>query len=103
MPYDSVWMNLYRDENDSTAWHADKPCRSEECIVPVLSLGETRRFLMRQRLGGRSTTFIVKSGDLIVMGGRCQRDWVHSVPKETSSARARISINFASTSQAISD
>lgn len=100
VPYDRAWLNLYRDQHDSTSWHADKQCLRDECIVPVLSLGETRRFLLRPKAGGPSTTFVVESGDLIVMGGRCQRDWVHSVPKETVPARARISINFASITQA---
>ncbi len=99
IPYDSVWLNLYRDHHDSTAWHADKPCKREECIVPVLSLGETRRFQIRPKLGGRSQTFVVMSGDLVVMGGRCQRDWVHAVPKETRTAGPRISLNFASSVQ----
>jgi alkylated DNA repair dioxygenase AlkB len=101
VPYDSVWMNLYRDHNDSTAWHADRPCYPDQCIVPVPSLGETRRFVIRPKDGGRSLTFIAKSGDLIVMGGRCQKDWVHCVPKESARAEARISINFASKIQAI--
>jgi alkylated DNA repair dioxygenase AlkB len=103
VPYHSAWLNLYRDHNDSTAWHSDTPCRRSECVVPVLSLGETRRFLIRPKAGGRSRTFTVKSGDLIVMGGRCQSDWVHSVPKEKGRADARISINFASALQAIPD
>jgi alkylated DNA repair dioxygenase AlkB len=56
VPYDSAWLNLYRDHRDSTSWHADKPsCQREECIVPVLSLGETRRFFIRHRDGGKST------------------------------------------------
>jgi len=99
VPYDACWMNLYRDHHDSTAWHFDRNCRADTCIVPVLSLGETRRFLIRRRDGGPSTTFRAAGGDLIVMGGHCQRDWVHSVPKETRAAGARISINFSSRTQ----
>lgn len=68
--YERAWLNLYRDHNDSTAWHADKHCRSAESIVSVLSLGETRRFLIRPRVGGRSMTFLAKGGDLIVIGGK---------------------------------
>jgi alkylated DNA repair dioxygenase AlkB len=103
VPYDSAWLNLYRDHKDSTAWHADSLCLRDGCFVPVLSLGETRRFLIRPKDGGRSLTFAAKSGDLIVMAGRCQKDWVHCVPKESLRAGARISINFASTVQAIED
>lgn len=102
--YDSAWLNLYRDHRDSTSWHADRPsCQREQCIVPVLSLGETRRFLIRPREGGPSTAFVVRGGDLLTMGGRCQRAFVHSVPKETQPTCARISVNFGSSFQATPD
>src|ERR1700761_1161953 len=95
--YDSLWLNLYRNGQDSTGWHRDRfSCRRPECIVPVLTLGATRRFLIKPRRGGTSVAFKPRSGDLVVMGGRCQEDWVHSVPKEPGIAEARISINFQS-------
>ncbi len=98
--YDSTWMNLYRDHEDSTGWHADRPAdRLPTAIVPVLSLGATRRFLVRPREGGKSVVFIVETGDLVVMGGCCQRDWVHMVPKESQRTGARISVNFGSSEQ----
>lgn len=103
VPYDSTWMNLYRDHRDSTGWHFDKPpARREEAIVPVLSMGETRRFLIRRAEGGPSTVFHCGGGDLVVMGGRCQREWVHCVPKETRPAGPRISVNFGSAWQSTS-
>jgi len=71
-----------------------------ECIVPVLTLGATRRFLIKPRDGGRSITFKPRSGDLIVMGGRCQEDWLHGVPKELGITERRISVNFQSSMQA---
>jgi len=99
--YDSLWLNLYRDGQDSTGWHRDRfSCRRPECIVPVLTLGATRRFLIKPRAGGASIAFKPSSGDLIVMGGRAQQDWVHSVPKEPGIAEPRMSINFQSSFQA---
>ena len=96
--YRSLWMNLYRDQHDSTAWHGDRIGRvTPNCVVPVLSLGAPRTFLIRPLEGGRSTTFHPGSGDLIVMGGRCQVEWVHSVPKQTTPSGPRISINFKPT------
>jgi alkylated DNA repair dioxygenase AlkB len=99
--YDSLWLNLYRDGRDSTGWHRDHfSCRRPECIVPVLTLGTARRFLIKPRRGGASVCFSPRSGDLIVMGGRSQQDWLHGVPKAPGAAGARISVNFQSSAQA---
>jgi alkylated DNA repair dioxygenase AlkB len=94
--YRTLWMNLYRTNRDSTGWHGDLIGKvQEESTVPVLSLGAARRFLIRPVEGGRSLSLKVAGGDLVVMGGRSQRDWRHSVPKQTTAAGARISVNFA--------
>jgi alkylated DNA repair dioxygenase AlkB len=99
--YDNLWLNLYRHGQDSTGWHRDRfSCRQPECIVPVLTLGATRRFLIKPRNGGTSMAFKPNSGDLVVMGGRSQEDWVHSVPKDPAMTGSRISINFQSSAQA---
>ena len=98
--YDGLWCNLYRDGRDSTAWHGDRiSCKRDDCVVPVLTLGATRRFLIKSRQGGRSVAFRPAAGDLLVMGGRCQRDWLHAVPKTAEPCGARISLNFMSREQ----
>ncbi|MFG1922785.1 alpha-ketoglutarate-dependent dioxygenase AlkB [Cryptosporangium sp. NPDC048952] len=95
-PYARLWMNWYRDHNDGTGWHADRPAdKQAEAVIPVLSLGATRRFLIRPEAGGPSTTIVTHGGDLVVMGGRCQRDYRHSVPKQKQVAGARLSVNFS--------
>jgi alkylated DNA repair dioxygenase AlkB len=94
--YRYIWLNLYRTHRDSTSWHGDPIGKIQETsTVPVLSLGATRRFLIKPAVGGASVPLTVRSGDLVVMGGRCQRDWRHSVPKQAVPAGPRISINFA--------
>jgi alkylated DNA repair dioxygenase AlkB len=101
VPYDGLWINFYRDHRDSTSWHGDRPsCKRPECIVPVLTLGACRRFLVKHRDGGPSHVFLPAGGDLVVMGGRCQLDWRHSVPKQARPLGARVSVNFQSTLQA---
>ncbi len=92
--FDSVGFNFYRDGRDSVAWHRDK-IRKEipSPIVPLVSLGERRRFLVRPWGGGASRAFMLGRGDLLVTGGQTQRAWEHSVPK-VAHAGPRISLAF---------
>jgi alkylated DNA repair dioxygenase AlkB len=77
-------------------WHADRPAdKLDEAVIPVLSLGATRRFLIKPDRGGRSTVITTHGGDLVVMGGRCQKDYKHSVPKQRFVAGPRLSLNFS--------
>ena len=90
----SVSANLYRDGRDSVAWHGDRVGRRRaETVVAIVSLGSPRRFLLRPKGGGPSRRLAPASGDLLVLGGTCQRTWEHSVPK-CASAGPRISIMF---------
>ena len=92
--FDSVGFNLYRDGADSVAWHSDHIDRTiEEPIIALVSLGEPRKFLLRRKGGGPSTPFALGRGDLLVTGGKAQRDWEHSVPK-VRQAGPRISLAF---------
>ena len=92
--FDSIGFNLYRDGQDSVAWHGDKIFKEiEEPIVALVSLGEPRKFLLRPRGGGKSRSFHLGRGDLLVTGGKTQRTWEHSVPK-AAAAGPRISLAF---------
>jgi len=91
---DSMGMNLYRDGHDSVAWHGDRIAKEiAEPVVALVSLGEPRKFLLRPKEGGRSTSFELGRGDLFVTGGQTQRRWQHSVPK-VAAAGPRISLAF---------
>jgi alkylated DNA repair dioxygenase AlkB len=90
----TVSANLYRDGRDSVAWHGDRVGRRrDETVVAILSLGSPRRFLLRPKGGGRSLRLTPAAGDLLVLGGTCQRTWEHSVPK-VAAAGPRISVMF---------
>ncbi len=97
-PFRTVGACLYRGGGDSVAWHGDTiGSRSgDETLVGIVSLGEPRRFLLRPKGGGPARRFNLGHGDLLVMGGRCQRTWEHSVPKTTRSVGPRISVQFRS-------
>jgi hypothetical protein len=91
---DRITCNLYRDGRDSVAWHGDRIARDlPEATVAIVSLGEERPFRVRPKGGGRSIGWPAGRGDLIVMGGSCQRTFDHSVPK-VASAGPRIAVMF---------
>jgi alkylated DNA repair dioxygenase AlkB len=87
---------LYRDGRDSVAWHGDRIGRGnrEDTMVAIISLGAPRALLLRPRSGGPSRRHEVGHGDLLVMGGSCQRTWEHAVPKTARPVGPRISVQF---------
>jgi alkylated DNA repair dioxygenase AlkB len=92
--FDTIGFNRYRDGNDSVAWHGDlRGPKLPEFAVAILSVGARRPFRLRPRTGGRSISYDLGHGDLLVMGGACQHHWQHSVPK-VRTAGPRISITF---------
>ena len=92
--FDSVSANLYRDGRDSVAWHGDRIARTvADPLVAIVSLGHPRRFLLRPRGGSTRLGLVPRHGDLLVMGGTCQRRWQHTVPK-VAAAGPRISVTL---------
>ncbi len=90
----SIGFNLYRDGDDSVAWHGDRHRHVvTDPIVVIVSVGSPRPLRLRPRGGGPSLAWRLGDGDLFVMGGACQHDWEHTVPK-VRRAGARLSITF---------
>jgi alkylated DNA repair dioxygenase AlkB len=93
-PFIYMTAALYRDGNESVAFHGDTTARDMiESLVATVSLGEPRRFLMRPTEGGASIALPLGRGDLVVMGGTFQRTWRHGIPK-VASAGPRIALMF---------
>ena len=102
-PFVTAGMCLYRDGRDSVAWHGDRIGRSKDrdTMVAILSLGSARTLALRPRDGGQIPGSHLKSlrlplahGDLVVMGGSCQRTWDHAIPKTAEPVGPRISVRF---------
>lgn len=95
-PFVTAGLCYYRDGSDSVAWHGDDLGRgaTEDTMVAILSLGATRPLLLRPKAGGPSLRFPVGHGDLLVMGGSCQRTWEHAIPKSSRPTGPRISVQF---------
>jgi alkylated DNA repair dioxygenase AlkB len=94
-PFVTAGCCFYRDGHDSVAWHGDTigRGRTQDTMVAIVSLGDPRRLALRPRGGGESIGVTMGHGDLVVMGGSCQRTWEHAVPK-VASAGPRMSVQF---------
>jgi len=95
-PFRTAGLCFYRDGRDSVAWHGDTIGRgsTEDTMVAIVSVGAPRELLLRPRGGGQSVRHALGHGDLLVMGGSCQRTWEHAVPKRSKPVGPRISIQF---------
>jgi alkylated DNA repair dioxygenase AlkB len=95
-PFVSAGMCLYRDGRDSVAWHGDRlgRGRSADTMVAIVSFGSPRPLLLRPVGGGEGLRFPLGHGDLVVMGGSCQRTWEHCIPKTTKPVGPRVSVQF---------
>jgi alkylated DNA repair dioxygenase AlkB len=95
-PFPHVSLAAYRRGSDSVAFHGDRLGGARnDAVVAIVALGARRRFLLRPATGGRSRAWDFGGGDLLVMGGTCQRTWQHAVPK-VAHAELRISVQFRS-------
>jgi alkylated DNA repair dioxygenase AlkB len=96
--FTTAGLCFYRDGRDSVALHGDTIGRgsSEDTMVAIVSLGTARPMLLRPREGGAGSThrYNLGHGDLIVMGGSCQRTWEHGIPKSARPTGPRISVQF---------
>ncbi|MEV5300593.1 alpha-ketoglutarate-dependent dioxygenase AlkB [Amycolatopsis methanolica] len=95
-PFRTAGLCFYRDGRDSVAWHGDTIGRGsrEDTMVAIVSVGAPRSMLLRPRGGGATVRQLLGPGDLIVMGGSCQRTWEHAIPKTSRPVGPRISIQF---------
>jgi alkylated DNA repair dioxygenase AlkB len=94
--FNSVLLNLYRNENDSMGWHADD--EKELGINPIiasLSLGQTRKFQVKHKfIKNLNLNLLLTHGSLLLMKGEMQHYWQHAIPKSKNSCDQRINLTF---------
>ncbi|MBW4547410.1 MAG: alpha-ketoglutarate-dependent dioxygenase AlkB [Symplocastrum torsivum CPER-KK1] len=107
--FNSVLLNLYRDGNDSMGWHSDdEPELGPGPVIGSVSLGGTRRFMLRHRAEkGLKHQLKLTSGSFLLMQGTTQHYWQHQIPKTKRPVPPRINLTFRvinhSTSMSLTD
>lgn len=95
LSFNSVLVNLYRGGDDSMGYHADnEPELGFQPTIASLSLGATRRFLLRHTRSGKRISIDLAHGDLLVMGGALQSHWKHALPKTRRVVNERINLTW---------
>lgn len=109
--FDGFGLAWYRDGNDAVAFHRDREMRwLDDTVIAILTLGARRPWLVKSRHlprtarilnddRGDATDFAPVGGDLLVLGGRAQADWLHAVPRVPTATAGRISIQWRWTSR----
>ena len=94
--FNSVLANLYRDGRDCMGWHSDDERElGEQPVIASISLGATRRFVLRLRTDTtRKHEVMLPHGSLLLMRGSSQADWQHALPRTAKPVKPRINLTF---------
>jgi len=98
--FNSVLANLYRDGRDAMGWHSDdEPELGPQPVIASLSLGATRRFLLKARQpvgegGSARVALELGHGSLLLMRGETQARYRHALPRTARPVGLRINLTF---------
>lgn len=93
--FDCALANLYRSGQDSVSWHSDsEPLWGAQPTIVSVSFGATRTFCMRHRVTGERIRVELNHGSVLVMQGKTQQAWLHSIAKTRRPVADRVNLSF---------
>ncbi len=93
--FNSVLANLYRNGLDSVGWHSDDEAElGRNPVIASVSLGADRTFHMKHKRSEAEWKAVLGHGSLLLMKGRTQHFWKHTLPKDKRVQRPRINLTF---------
>ena len=96
-PFNSVFLNLYRNGKDSMGWHSDDEWEMGlDPVIASISLGSPRKMKFRHRFDSQVSNFALElsQGSLLIMAGTTQKFWQHEIPKTKKSVGERLNLTF---------
>ena len=91
----SVLLNLYENGKEEIRWHSDKEdILGDNPIIPMINLGASRTFWLRNKETGETEKYLLNNGDLFIMLENCQKNWLHAILKEKEVVEPRISLTY---------
>ena len=93
--FNSVLANRYRDGRDCMGWHSDNEASlGMQPVIASVSLGASRRFVLKHRQGAPKVELSLPHGSLLVMGGETQSNYQHALPRTAKPVGERINLTF---------
>lgn len=93
--FNSVLLNRYRNGRDSMGMHSDDEAElGKDPVIASLSYGATRTFILRHKRDKRTVRLPLDDGNLLVMSGQFQQNWLHGINKSTRPLGERINLTF---------
>jgi alkylated DNA repair dioxygenase AlkB len=93
--YNSVLLNHYRNGADSMGMHSDdEPELGAQPVIASLSYGATRTFILRHKRSKRTVKLDLADGNLLLMAGSLQENWMHGINKTAKPTGPRVNLTF---------
>jgi alkylated DNA repair dioxygenase AlkB len=97
LSFNAVLLNLYRNGNDSVAWHSDKEHKiGKNPSIASVTFGQTRPFRFRHKADKAigQIEIPLHHGTLLLMSGTTNTYWEHHIPKSAKEMLPRINLTF---------
>ena len=95
LEFNSCLLNLYHSGEEGMSWHSDAEAElGKDPAIASLSLGATRKFMLKHKTSREKISLELESGSLLLMQGETQKNWLHSLPKTKKVKEPRINLTF---------
>ena len=93
--FNSCLLNLYHDGNEGMTWHSDdEKSLGKNAVIASVSFGAERKLSFKHKSSKQTISLKLENGSLLLMKGRTQSNWLHSLPPSSKIIHPRINLTF---------